>query len=263
MPPFLLGAFRWPSLLGVWRLAFPSRGSGWPVGIGPPFLVWGLALLHWRLSLLSSGVVVGPSFSGFGLALPSWGCVWPVLLVVWVGLSCCGGVRDSFSEWGLAFLGLGPWGWCLALLSEVRGWPCLFWAGELAFPSRGGRLALPSWGSGWRLGFGLCPSFFSGGWPCLLGAGVGNSWNGGWPFATKVGLPSRGGNWLPSRPWPQPFLLGVVGWPVRSYGWGLAHPSQGVRLALPSWSCVWPVLLGLGLQKKKKREKPIPKSLKI
>ena len=48
-------------------------------------------------------MMVGPSFSGFGVAVPSrgvvldppsCGCVWPVLLVVGVGL--------SFSGWELA-----------------------------------------------------------------------------------------------------------------------------------------------------------------
>ena len=228
-PPFLASPFSgcggWPFLLvvGVW--AFLSG-----VRAGPPFSGFGLALARVShgggLFLLSVGV--RPPFWEWWLALPSWGRVWPA------------GIGPSLLWWrfaipslsgGLALFGLGRSEGCSCLLG--KGWPSPFGVGVWPFLLEVLLLALPFRGWGWlvilRVGIGpvflvwvlafpSCPSF-------LLSEVPIPSWNGGWPFAMKVGP-------------------AVWGWKSASFS---AFPSRGRGFALPS---------GGGAKLRKAPEKP-------
>ena len=126
------------------------------------------------------GVGVWPFLLEVGLlALPSRGWGWPVILRV--------GVGPVFLAWVLAL----PSNWCFLL--EMVSWH--FFLGVGFFLQRW--LALPS-----------CPSFF------LSVVVTVPSWNGGWPFAMKVGP-------------------AVWGWKLASFS---AFPSRGRGFALPSGS---------------------------
>ena len=186
--PFLLGAFRWLSLLGVRSLAFPSRG--WELACLSSGENWSclsrveLALPFWRLPLCpqewESSVwpclprVWWLAFLKLCLARPCHGWGWPFLL--W-------GFRHSFSRWGgwpflIAVVLLSGWN-SSCLLSVGVGFSfsrCGFWPSLQGPPFSGLGLALA------RLSLVALPSCFQCS-PFPLGVG---SWPS-WPFAMKVG----------------------------------------------------------------------------
>ena len=152
MSPFLLEVGRGcPFLPG----GCPSSGGNWSclfgVGVGPSFV---------EAALLSSGVEVGPSFSGFGLALASRG--WCLALPSrgwWVG--------PSFSGFGLALARLslvvvGPSFLLSVFAKSILEWELALLGMEVD--------PLPSGGGNW------VPSqpflLVVGGWPFLLGVGL-------------------------------------------------------------------------------------------
>ena len=94
--PFLLGVGGWP-FHPSWRLVSPFLGLGLvlPSRVGEAVLLKvgsGTFPLNLGLDLSvcppECGVLLCPAEWGWWLAVSSWGCVWPFLLVVWVGL--CG-----------------------------------------------------------------------------------------------------------------------------------------------------------------------------
>ena len=147
-----------PSLL-KFGLAPPSHSGGRPfllaMGVGPSFSRLGLYLsfLWWWLArfffgcslLLELGLALWVCRGVGGLAFPSWDWVWPVLLIVGVGLSFSlpGGnspfhlavsVRHSFWEWGVGLSWVWDEGW--PFLLGVRVGPAFSLLG-LAHPSCG------------------------------------------------------------------------------------------------------------------------------
>ena len=198
-----------------------------------------------------SGVVVGPSFLGFGLALPLpvflWWWGWPFLL------SLSGGW--PFLEWGLAlgpaFSECGHWPFCLrvgrfALPSSGQGWPSLL--GPVRLSHGGGCLLL----------WGVRPLFLEWDWPFFLGGCTTcpPEWGLALPsLGVVVGLSFSGLGFGPCRSFfggGLPFLLGLS---VRQSFWECG-------LALPSWDPVFgPSLSCWGFEEApKKPPKKHPKS---
>ena len=163
-PPCALWAGAWPPpsfLVGIgasfflWRFAIPSwsgRLAFRVVGFGPSFLLWGFAIpsgsgrlaLHefgvgtyfplWygEAVFLTTGLPL-PSHSWgwqchlgvWWLALPSWGCGWPVFLVVGVGLSSSGWPFLLAVRGSPLLLGVGvgsSWSWPSGLVFGPSFW---------------------------------------------------------------------------------------------------------------------------------------------
>ena len=190
----------------------------------------------------SWGVVVGPSFLGFGLALPSWSGFGPSFLV-------CGGWPFLLEfRVGPAFLGFGFWPFLLGVRAGPPfAGPSVFLMLVVGNSFLALGLAFPCWS-------GVGPSLLGcGGWPCLLGVcwpttlgvGVGMSffgwelvlslWCGGVPSFLGVALVSSVVGAGPPFSGPSVFLMLVVGPCFSGLGFGLSLLEWGWPFLLRVW----------------------------